>query len=140
VRTIGGRGRIKHPEFAFASGEMTPAQYRTFLLRTLGNGVRVSAAAAVHFVFMDWRHVDILMEVGRQLYGGMLNLVVWVKSNSGQGSYYRSQQELIGVFRVGEEPHRNNVEQGRFGRNRANVWTYAGVNTFGRGRLEALAA
>jgi DNA methylase len=61
-------------------------------------------------------------------------------SNAGQGSFYRSQHELIGVFRVGGHPHRNNVELGRFGRNRSNVWTYAGVNTFGRGRLEALAA
>jgi hypothetical protein len=58
----------------------------------------------------------------------------------GQGSFYRSQHELIGIFRVGEEPHRNNVELGRFGRNRSNVWTYAGVNTFGKGRMEALAA
>jgi DNA modification methylase len=69
----------------------------------------------------------------------MLNLVVWNKSNAGQGSFYRSQHELIGVFRVGGHPHRNNVELGRFGRNRSNVWTYAGVNTFGRGRAEALA-
>ena len=68
----------------------------------------------------------------------MLNFVVWNKTNAGQGSFYRSQHELIGVFRVGEHPHKNNVELGRFGRNRSNVWTYAGVNTFGRGRMEAL--
>jgi DNA methylase len=72
--------------------------------------------------------------------GETLNLVVWNKSNAGQGSFYRSQHELIGVFRVGGHPHRNNIELGRFGRNRSNVWTYAGVNTFGRGRMEALAA
>ena len=70
----------------------------------------------------------------------MLNLVVWNKSNAGQGSFYRSQHELIGVFRVGGRAHRNNIELGRFGRNRSNVWTYAGVNAFGRGRMEALAA
>ena len=70
----------------------------------------------------------------------MVNLVVWNKTNAGQGSFYRSQHELIGVFRVGEHPHKNNVELGRFGRNRTNVWTYPGVNTFGRGRMEALAA
>jgi hypothetical protein len=140
ARSIGGRGRVRHSDFAFASSEMTPKQFRSFLLKTLGNGVHVSAVGALHFVFMDWRHVDLLMGVGRELYGGMLNLVVWVKSNAGQGSFYRSQHELIGVFRVGAEPHRNNVEQGRFGRNRSNVWTFAGVNTFGRGRLEALAA
>jgi DNA modification methylase len=89
---------------------------------------------------MDWRHIGELIEVGRELYGDMLNIVAWVKSNAGQGSFYRSQHEFIGVFRVGEEPHRNNVELGRFGRNRSNVWTYAGVNTFGKGRKEALAA
>jgi DNA modification methylase len=89
---------------------------------------------------MDWRHVSDLIEVGRKLYGATLNLVVWNKSNGGQGSFYRSQHELIGVFRAGDEPHRNNIELGRFGRNRSNVWTYTGVNTFGRGRMEALAA
>jgi hypothetical protein len=87
---------------------------------------------------MDWRHIEILIEVGRELYGAMLNLVVWNKSNAGQGSFYRSQHELIAVFRVGDRPHRNNVELGRFGRNRSNVWTYAGVNTFGRDRMKDL--
>ncbi len=140
VRSIGGRGRVRHPEFAFASGEMSEAQYRKFLSQTLANGVRVSAEGAVHFICMDWRHIDQLIEVGRKLYGDMLNIVVWVKSNAGQGSFYRSQHEFIVVFRVGGEPHRNNVELGRFGRNRSNVWTYSGVNTFGKGRKEALAA
>jgi DNA modification methylase len=137
---IGGRGRIRHPGFAFASGEMAPAQFRRFLRETLGNGVRVSAEGALHYVCMDWRCIDVLFDVGRELYGETLNLVVWNKSNAGQGSFYRSQHELIGVFRVGGHPHRNNIELGRFGRNRSNVWTYAGVNTFGRGRMEALAA
>lgn len=137
---IGGRGRIQHPEFAFASGEMSEVQFRKFLSQTLGNGVRVSAPGAVHFVCIDWRHVSDLIEVGRELYGDMLNLVVWNKTSPGQGSFYRSQHEFIGVFRVGEEPHRNNIELGRFGRNRSNVWTYAGVNTFGKGRMEALAS
>ena len=116
------------------------AQYRKFLAQTLANGVRVSAEGAIHFVCIDWRHIGDLIDVGHKLYGAMLNLVVWNKSNAGQGSFYRSQHELIGVFRVGENPHRNNVELGRFGRNRSNVWTYAGVNTFGRDRMEALSA
>jgi DNA modification methylase len=140
VSTIGGRGKTRHPEFAFASGEMQPAQFQKFLSKTLANGIRVSAEGAVHFVCMDWRHISDLIAVGRKLYGALLNLVVWNKSNAGQGSFYRSQHELICVFRVDERPHRNNVELGRFGRNRSNVWNYAGVNTFGRGRMEALAA
>ena len=89
---------------------------------------------------MDWRHIEQLIAVGRELFGAMLNLVVWNKSNAGQGSFYRSQHELIGVFRIGREPHRNNVELGRFGRNRSNVWSYAGVNAFGKGRIETLAS
>ena len=68
----------------------------------------------------------------------MLNVVVWVKSNGGQGSFYRSQHELIGVFRVGNERHLNNIELGRHGRSRSNVWNYAGVNSFRAGRLDEL--
>jgi DNA modification methylase len=139
VKSIGGRGKIQHSEFAFASGEMRPAQFRRFLSDTLGNGIRVSTEAAIHFVFMDWRHIADLIEVGREIYDTMLNLVVWNKSNAGQGSFYRSQHELIGVFRTGGLPHRNNVELGRFGRNRSNLWTYAGANTFGKDRMKSLA-
>lgn len=137
-RQIGGRGRIQHRDFAFAAGEMSPKAYRIFLTDTLGNGVSVSAPGAVHFVCIDWRHVADLVEVASPLFEQMLNLVVWNKTNAGQGSFYRSQHELIGVFRVEGKPHRNNVELGRFGRNRSNVWTYAGVNTFGKDRLQAL--
>ena len=67
---------------------------------------------------MDWLHLRELSEAGEQIYGAQVNLVVWVKSNAGQGSFYRSQHELIGVFRVGEAPHLNNIELGRHGRSR----------------------
>ena len=140
ISSIGGRGRVRHPEFAFGSGEMSPAEYRKFLTTTLGNGARISLPGAVHYIFIDWRHVDVVMEVGRQLFDSMLNLVVWNKTNAGQGSFYRSQHELICVFRVDGQPHRNNIELGRFGRNRSNVWTYPGVNSFGHDRTEALAS
>jgi hypothetical protein len=74
---------------------------------------------------MDWRHVGELFEAAQAVYGATLNLAVWVKSNAGQGSFYRNQHELVGVFRVGQEPHLNNIELGRDGRNRSNVWHYA---------------
>jgi DNA modification methylase len=130
VKSVVGRGRIKHAEFAMASGEMSPGEFTAFLEETLGNTARVSRDGAVHFVCMDWRHVGELIEVGREIYGEMLNLVVWEKTNAGQGSFYRSKHELIGVFRVGEAKHLNNIELGRHGRSRSNVWHYAGVNTF----------
>jgi DNA modification methylase len=104
VKSIGGRGRIKHPEFAFASGDMNRDQYRDFLHRTLGNARQLSADGAVHFVCMDWRHIEDLVAVCRDIYQEMLNLVVWNKSNGGQGSFYRSQHELIGVFPSARQP------------------------------------
>jgi DNA modification methylase len=87
---------------------------------------------------MDWRHIGELLEAGGTVYGDTLNIAVWVKSNAGQGSFYRSQHELVGVFRVGKGPHLNNIELGRHGRSRSNVWHYAGVNTFRAGRLDDL--
>ena len=48
------------------------------------------------------------------------------------GSFYRSQHELVAVFRNGKKPHRNNVQLGKFGRNRTNVWQYPGVQTLSR--------
>ena len=138
VRNIGGRGRTKHPEFAFASGEMSRPEYVEFLLSALGNCDRVSRDGTVHYVCCDWRHITEIVEAGLPTYGEVLNIVVWVKSNAGQGSFYRSQHEFIVVFRAGQSPHLNNIQLGRHGRSRSNVWTYRGVNTFGRGRMEEL--
>jgi DNA modification methylase len=139
VESVVGRGRIKHAEFAMASGEMSPSEFTAFLKETLGIAARVSHDGAVHYVCMDWRHVAELIEAGREVYGEMLNLAVWIKSNAGQGSFLRSQHELIGVFRIGDAKHLNNVELGRHGRSRSNVWHYAGANTFRAGRMDELA-
>ena len=87
---------------------------------------------------MDWRHLDEILEAGKKVYSELKNLVVWAKTNAGQGSFYRSQHELIFVFKNGEGPHTNNFELGQHGRNRSNVWTYAGVNSFRAGRLDEL--
>ena len=140
VRTIGGRGKAKHREFAMASGEMSRDDFIAFLKATLNAAAKISTDGAVHFVCMDWRHVEELVVAGRSIYGAMLNLITWVKTNAGQGSFYRSQHELIGVFRVGTLPHLNTVELGRHGRNRSNVWHYAGANTFRAGRMADLQA
>jgi DNA modification methylase len=140
VREIAGRGRTRHNEFKMASGEMSPAEFIEFLKNSLGPAVEYSNEDAVHFVCIDWRHVRHLIDACEQVYDEMLNLVVWVKSNAGQGSFYRSRHELIGVFRVGDARHLNNVQLGRHGRSRSNVWNYAGVNTFGAERMAELQA
>jgi DNA modification methylase len=138
VRNIVGRGRAKHGEFAMASGEMSRETFTTFLTDTLAIAARTSIAGAVHYVCIDWRHICELVTASREVYGGMLNLITWVKTNAGQGSFYRSQHELIGVFRVGGLPHLNTVELGRHGRSRSNVWRYAGANTSRAGRMDDL--
>ena len=138
IRDIVGRGRIKHREFAMGSGELSRAGFVEFLKDTLAAAVAVCRDGAIHYVCMDWRHIAELLEASGTVYGETLNIAVWVKSNAGQGSFYRSQHELVGVFRVGKEPHLNNIELGRHGRSRSNVWHYAGVNTFRAGRLDDL--
>jgi DNA modification methylase len=89
---------------------------------------------------MDGQHIRDLIEAGEAVYETYVDLVTWVKTNAGQGGLYRKQSEFIGVFRVGGAFHRNNVQMGKFGRNRSNVWTYAGANTLRAGRMDDLAA
>ncbi len=139
IASVTGRGRNQHREFAAASGEMTPVQFIDFLKSTSTHAARHSMDGAIHYICMDWRHIDELSKASKKVYSRLCNVVVWVKTNAGQGSFYRSQHELIFVFKKGEASHRNNIELGRHGRNRSNVWTYAGVNTFRAGRMDDLA-
>lgn len=129
---IQGHANVKseHGEFAMASGELSDPEFRAFLADTLGACVAASRDGAVHFICMDWRHLEDLRAVGAEAYGSLLNLCVWNKSNAGMGSLYRSKHELVSVYRVGEAAHLNTVELGRHGRNRTNVWDYPSVNTF----------
>jgi DNA modification methylase len=138
ARHVSGKGKVKHREFAMASGEMTTAQFTKFLKTAFQRLVAVSTDGSIHFICMDWRHMREMLDAAAP-YGELKNLCVWAKTNSGMGSLYRSQHELVFVFKSGAAPHINNVELGRFGRNRTNVWNYAGVNTFGKDRDVELA-
>jgi DNA modification methylase len=138
VSSIVGRGHIKHAEFPMGSGEYSREGFVDFLKTALRIAAGASRDGAVHFVCMDWRHSADLVEAGREIYGDLLNIAIWVKSNAGQGSFYRSQHEFVVVFRVGTAPHLNNIQLGRHGRSRSNVWHYAGVNSFRAGRMDDL--
>jgi DNA modification methylase len=131
-----GLGAIHHRPFPMASGEMDPAQFTAFLTHACRNLAAFSRETSLHYVCMDWRHLDEILAAGREAYRELKNLCVWVKDNGGMGSFYRSQHELIFVFRRDRAPHRNNVQLGRFGRNRSNVWHYPGVNSFSRNGAE----
>jgi DNA modification methylase len=124
----------KRREFAMASGEMSGDEYKSFLSRTFANLCAASADGSIHFVCIDWRHVRELLNVAEEHYAELKNVCVWAKDNAGMGSLCRSQHELVCVFKNGTASHVNNVELGRFGRSRSNVWRYAGGTSFGNGR------
>ena len=136
---VSGLGKVKHREFVMASGEMTEEEFTTFLTTAFRNLAAHSADGAIHFFFIDWRHLFELLSAARGVYSELKNLCVWNKTNGGMGSLYRSKHELVFVFKAGTAPHINNVELGRYGRYRTNVWDYAGVNSFGKDRDAELA-
>jgi DNA modification methylase len=129
---VSGKGVIQHREFAMASGEMTEAEFTDFLGQACTQLAAHSASGSIHYLCMDWRHVDELLAAGKKVYAELLNVCVWVKHNGGMGSLYRSQHELVFVFKNGAASHCNNVQLGKYGRNRTNVWNYRGANDFGR--------
>jgi len=128
----GGLGAIHHRPFPMASGEMDRPEFTAFLGEAFRNLAAFSVDGAIHFVCMDWRHVEELLAAGREAYDELKNICVWVKDNAGMGSFYRSRHEFIAVFKHGRQGHRNNIQLGQFGRNRSNVWHYPGANSFAR--------
>jgi len=135
---VSGLGSIQHGEFAMASGEMSEGEFKRFLRDVCKNMAAASEDGAIHFIFMDWRHIEHLMMIARDVYEEIKNLIVWRKSNAGMGSFYRSQHELILATKVGRASHINNFGLGER-RYRTNVWTYPGVNTFRKSRMDDLA-
>jgi DNA modification methylase len=127
---VGGKGKIHHEEFAMASGEMDSREFIDFLQLFMGYAASFSREGSLHYIYMDWRHAAEVLQAGSSVYKELKNVAVWVKSNGGMGSLYRSRHELVFIYKYGHAPHRNNVQLGRFGRNRSNVWEYAGANGF----------
>lgn len=123
-----GKGKIKHSEFLMASGEMKSEEFTKFLDRIFVNLKNFSTNGSLHFIFMDWRHIKEILDAGLKNYDSFINLCVWNKLQGGMGSLYRSQHELVFVFKNGTESHINNVELGKHGRFRTNVWEYKGIS------------
>jgi len=129
---VSGNGRTTHREFAMASGEMSEAEFTDFLHQTFQRISAYCRDGALIYSFMDWRHMAEILAAGRAANLDLLNLCVWAKTNGGMGSLYRSRHELVFVFKSGKDPHTNNVQLGRFGRNRSNLWNAPGANSFAR--------
>jgi DNA modification methylase len=135
---VGGNGQIQHRDFEMGCGEMTSSAFTTFLTTTFGHLVANSTDGSIHYAFMDWRHMQEMLEAGHAVYSELKNLCVWNKTNGGMGSFYRSKHELVFVWKSGTASHLNNFELGQHGRNRTNVWDYAGVNSFRSERMDEL--
>ena len=114
-------------EFAVGSGEMSRKEFLALLVDALGSAVAYIKPGAVVFSCMDWRHHVEMDEALEKLGLDILNICVWAKSNGGMGSLYRSRHEFVFVARKPGASHMNNVQLGQFGRNRTNVWEYAGA-------------
>ena len=80
---------------------MNRAEFTTFLEEALANTSRFCRNGAVSYICMDWRHMGELLDAGQRAFDAFLNLCVWAKTNGGMGSFYRSQHELVFVFRKG---------------------------------------
>lgn len=136
---VSGLGRIKHREFAMASGEMSQSEFTTFLSRTYALLCQHTVDGSIHQICMDWRHMREMLQAGYDNYSELKNVCIWNKTNAGMGSFYRSKHEMIFVWKNGSSAHINNFELGQHGRYRTNVWDYDGVNTMKAGRMDELA-
>jgi DNA modification methylase len=132
----GGLGRTQHQNFKMAYGEMSESEFTEFLAQAFALLSAHSVNGSLHYIFMDWRHMQEVLSAGTQVYNELKNLCIWSKGCGGMGSLYRSSHELVFLFKNGKESHHNNIQLGKFGRNRTNVWSYPGVNSFARSTEE----
>lgn len=136
---VSGLGRVKHREFAMASGEMSQDQFTAFLSDVYQLLCKHTTDGSIHQFCMDWRHMREMLNAGDSCYTELKNVCIWSKTNAGMGSFYRSKHEMVFVWKNGTAPHTNTFELGQHGRYRTNVWEYEGVNTMRPGRLDELA-
>lgn len=127
ARDIGQICAAEHGNFAMGSGEMSRAEFTQFLATIFKNLKQWSKTASIHYICMDWRHSGEMLSAGTEVYEEFKNLCVWAKKTGGMGSFYRSQHELVFVFKSGRGKHQNHFQLGQNGRYRTNVWSYPSV-------------
>jgi DNA modification methylase len=129
---VSGLGKHKHREFAMAVGEMSEQEFTDFLQTSMHHAYSYSKPGSVHYWAIDWRHVGEIITAGKSVYERYLNMAVWAKNQPGMGSFLRSQHELFFIFAKGGAPTRNNIQLGRFGRSRSNLWSYGSAASMAR--------
>jgi DNA modification methylase len=114
-----------------ASGEMSDAEFLDFNEAWMAAALPSLCDGGIFGTFIDWRGLPTVHLAAVKVGLVPSNLIVWAKANAGMGSLYRSQHELLPLFKNGSTPHVNNVEPGKRGRWRSNVWTYPGASSLG---------
>jgi DNA modification methylase len=128
------RGNVtkgEHREFAMASGEMSDADFAVFNTAWMQASLTFLTDGGLFATFIDWRGYVTVYAAAVKLGLTPLNLIVWGKTNAGMGSLYRSQHELLPLFKKGKAAHINNVQLGKGGRWRSNLWQYPGASSMG---------
>lgn len=125
---LSGLGRVRHGDFAMASGEMSPDEFTEFLTDGFRPAAERMRDGGIAFLCMDWRHMGELQRAGLAVFDELKNVCIWNKRNAGMGAFYRSKYEMVFVFKKGDAPHVNTFGLGGEGRHRSNVWDYAGVS------------
>lgn len=135
---VSGLGSKVHDEFVMASGELSDDEFQQFLSTVLALLTSLLATGAVLFVFMDWRSMHRVYHAGFAAGLRLINKIIWYKQQGSMGALYRSAYEELVVFCTADKPRTNNVELGRHGRDRANVWIAPGANRKGSSANEML--
>ena len=136
---VSGLGKTKHKDFKMGAGELSAEDFAAFcnLFHQLC-AVHLAEGAAFYSC-IDWRSADLIMTAGRKAGLRHINTIVWNKGSGAMGAPYRSAHELIVMFVKGGKLAVNNVQLGKHGRDRTNVWSYPGANRPGSSASKALA-
>lgn len=136
---VSGMGRVRHDNFVMGAGQESLPELSLTILRPAFRHIAAHCRpGAIAFVCTDWRAAPHMLDAARGVFDEVKNWIIWVKTNAGMGTFYRSQFEIVLAFRVLPGKTINNFGLGEGGRHRSNVWTYAGANTFRGGRMKDL--
>ncbi|MXO70260.1 DNA modification methylase [Alteraurantiacibacter buctensis] len=124
----------KHADFVEGAGDKSPHELEAFFSAFAHNLLCSVSKGALVYIFIDWRSLHILLRACEPVFGAMVQMCCWTKDRAGMGSFYRSQHELVLVFRAPGANHHNNIKLGINGRNRSNVWAYPSAASSRSGR------
>lgn len=136
---VSGLGQHKHEDFLMGAGDMDRRELQEFFKNYLGHCKANSSTGAIIFACMDWRQIDPLLLAAMDVGLARKNIAVWDKGSGGMGGLYRNAHEFVAVFCNGNTPATNNIQLGRHGRDRCNIWRYPGANRLGSSSAKALA-